>query len=277
MWTLPHNAVAQSDLDAAIQAIEQSFFQATAAAIACSDETRRVLFRDMQQSLIGHLKRIVEPVADPQFQDFVDLYHIVSPFDDDDDDDEQPASVVEVDDEEEEIDEADLLDSKALAEARKLRSSVRDLSRSVQEIRERVLKDSLETSSDQEYNALLEELENNRSSMNGNTNTNQMAVDSQRVVLEESLQALSALLNDSQWSMLPEQLESLQSTIDVIHKNTDKSQPMSQTEVAIISRANSADEENDWEMVLSQESPSGSHGGLMTASDRLARFFELLE
>lgn len=273
---LPHNAVAKSDLDAAIEAIAQTFQDAAMA--DGNDETRRLLLEDTQQSLIEHLKRIVEPVPDFEYQDFVDLYHIV-PVDDDNDEEEleeglQDESSFE-EEEEEEIDDEDLIDTKALGEARQLRASVRELSQGVQEIREQVLKDSLETNMKQEYNKLLEDLANRPS-----VDTDMSRIDeSRRVALEEALRDLSSLLNDSQWSKLPQQLESLQSTIEVIQKNTFKDRPMSQTEAAIISRSNSADEQdNDWEALLSQESTSGGRGELLlTASDRLARFFELLE
>jgi hypothetical protein len=276
---LPNNAVAQSDLDAAIQAIEQSFQEALGEHPQNNnDTTRSLLLQDTQQSLIKHLKRIVDPVADTKFQDYVDLYHVVQEEEEEEEDyeDEDEHNEISEDEEEEEVDDEDFIDTEALGEARLLRTSVRELSQNVQEIRERVLKDSLETNLKEDYTTLLENLEQNRPSVSS-TDQDSNVVESQRVALDESLQALSGLLNDSQWSKLPQQLESLQSTIDVIQKNTDKNREMSQTEAAIISRCNSAEEDSDWDALLSSQDSTREGEILVSASDRLARFFEQLE
>ncbi len=272
-WILPNNAVAESDLAAAIQAIERTFQEV--AAMESSDETGRMLFQDIKTSLIEHLKRIVDPVADIDYQDYLDLYHIV-PEDEDDDDQAEVDEMTEDDPimeetEEEEIDEADLLDTRALQEAQQLRVTVRNLSQSVQEIREQVLKDSLDTIVRKEYTVLVNDASNRPT-----IETDQTSMEAQRESLQESLQALSTLLQDPQWSELPQELLSLQNTIEVIQKETDKDRPMSQTEAAIISRCNSGDDDNDWEMILSQGNQDVDKPR-MTASDRLAHYFEYLE
>lgn len=268
VWLLPNNAVAESDLQAAIQAIEDTFHEATSS-LDSSDFTRRMLFQDTQQSLVYHLKRIVQPISDVDFQDYIDLYHIVLDEDDDDVEDNDNDQQFMDDMVEEEIDEADLLDTNALQEAQQLRAAVRDLSQNVQEIREEVLKNSIATIVRNEYTALVDDVPNRPS-----VEIDKTMIDQQQEYLQQSLQALSALLQDSQWSELPKQLEDLQNTIDVVRKETDKDRPMSQTEAAIISRCNSDDENNNWDMLLSQKDGDDSR---MTPSDRFARFFEQLQ
>jgi hypothetical protein len=88
-------------------------------------------------------------------------------------------------------------------------------------------------------------------------------------------------LNQSQRDNLPKQLQRLQDTIESIQKEQNKDQPLSQTEIAIVSRTNSmADEElMDQCMRLSQQDydPTGTterDENRMSPVERLALFFQ---
>ena len=286
-WILPNNAVAQSDLEVALQAIEETFQHARIAAENTS-ATRDLFLQDTQASLIQHLMRVVQSVDDQEFQDFVDLYHVVPDYDDDkededkveendnDGDDDTFQEVLLFDKNGEEVDEADMVDKKSLHEAKQKRAEVRALSQSIQETRERVLEGSLETIMKKEYHSVLEKMEQ-RPHMESNAKNDQMAAQ-QQAALTESLETLSKLLQDSQWDELPKQLESLQNTIDVIQKESDPERPMSQIEAAIISRTNSEDdEEHGWEQLLSQVKGDVPLDNPATAAERLVNFFALFE
>lgn len=287
-WTLPNNAVAESDLEAALQAIAATFQEATTTRTGMDEideETRTMLFQEIQQSLMHHVKRIVQPIADFDYQDYLDLYHVVPPGDEDDEDDDldENESYMKDDsndddkveegeeEEEEEIDEADLLDTKALQEAQQLRSIVRELAKNVQDIREQVLKDSVETIVKQDYYSTLVESIADRPSFE----MDHAVIEEQQEFLQKSLQTLSTLLKDSRWNQLPHQLHSLHNTIEAIQVETNKDLPMSQTEAAIISRTNSIDDIDGqkWEMILSSQRGEQGEELSMTASDRLARYF----
>lgn len=289
---LSNNAVALSDYDAAVRAIEQTFEEAIRTSTGATEPTEesttaRMLLQDAQASLLNNLKRIVVPTSDEVFGDYVDLFHIV-----DDDEESLEACDTENSMEEapeippfqpEEIDATDLLDTKALQEARELREVVRSLSERIQETRERVLAKVVPSS--QSNDELVEEASRLPVIV---SNEDNLASDlASTESFASSMEALSKLLRDSEWSKIPGQLESLQSTMEVIEKETDKDRPMSQTEVAIISRTNSTamDDEQDEDdgtsllsrmMALSQPDSVLDQEPL-SATDRLAQFFEYLE
>ena len=283
-WNLPHNACAQSDWKAAVQAIQDTVQHELEGIRGNNVENNAdndshvamttMLFQNIQEVLVELLQRGLIPVADEDFQDFVDLYHVVpvNLEDLDAESEHESADEIEVEDDEE-MDQDNLLDRKALHEAQQLRSAVRDLANHVEETRERVLQDSLQTiAAGHGYDDLIKKVQE-RPLVEADSETK--AMQEQREALQVSLGALSYLLKDSQWSELPQQLESLQSTIDVIQKESDKDRPMSQIEAAIISRCNSAEDQdttNDWDDLVSSP-PSVA----LTAADRLARFFELVE
>jgi hypothetical protein len=91
---------------------------------------------------------------------------------------------------------------------------------------------------------------------------------------QTSLERLNHALNQSQRDNLPKQLQRLQDTIDSIQKEQNKDRPLSQTEIAIVSRTNSmADEElMDQCMRLSQQdydpTPSNVHRHHASATER---------
>jgi len=271
-WSLPHNACAQSDLEAAIKAIQDTVQQELMTDfVTNSDNVTKTLFQDIQTVLVELLQQAVIPVSDHDFQDYVDLYHII-PIDIDDIEEQDVEEEIkeEEEEEEEEMDPDDLLDHKALQEARQLRRIVRDLSKNVEQKRERVLKDSLATivSYQGDNNDGIE------TDLNVETDFNSEQEEKQREALHGSLGALSSLLQDSQWNDLPRQLESLQRTIEAIHKDSDTDRPMSQIEAAIISNPNGTtnnDTTDHWEDAFSEEMIN------ITAADRLARFFAQIQ
>jgi hypothetical protein len=271
-WSLPHNACAQSDLTAAMQAIQDTVQHEIAGS---TDDVATMLFQDVQDVLLELLQRALVPVADDDFQDYINLYHVVPMNLEDEQTETETEDDEQLNDDEEEIDQDDLLDRKALQEAQHLRSVVRDLAKHVEDTREGVLKGSLQTiAASQGYADLMKNVQE-RPLHEPDVDASASAIQEQREALHSSLGALSSLLKDSQWSELPQQLDSLQSTIDVIQKESDKDRPLSQIEAAIISRSNSADEEttNDWQDLLLAQPTSVT----LTAADRLARFFEQIE
>ena len=245
-----NNIVAQSDYEAALKGLE-SVFQDV--------DDPNPIFREFYQaahaSLVSNLSRIVQPVEDSKYHALIDPYHIVE-----EDDGSDQEEMVEANDEDaaaaaaaadELIDEEDLLDNKALKDAQRLRTHVRILSQRVQQIRQRVLNKAESSSSSSELQPDVP------------LQVNEVP-EEDRVDLVESLEKLKNTLNHSQWAKLPTQMKSLQDTIAVIQKESTR--PMSQTEVAIISRSNS--EEEGISSILTQEDQD------LSASNRLARFFQ---
>ena len=241
-----NNIVALSDYEAALKGLE-SVFQDV--------DDPNPIFREFYQaahaSLVSNLSRIVQPVEDSKYHALIDPYHIVE-----EDDGSDQEEMVEANDEDaaaadELIDEEDLLDNKALKDAQRLRTHVRILSQRVQQIRERVLNKAESSSSSSELQPDVP------------LQVNEVP-EEDRVDLVESLEKLKNTLNHSQWAKLPTQMKSLQDTIAVIQKESTR--PMSQTEVAIISRSNS--EEEGISSILTQEDQD------LSASNRLARFFQ---
>jgi hypothetical protein len=260
-----NNIVAQSDYEAAIRAIEATFQQEQPNLNNHSDDDPlvREIFESAQASLLRNLSRMVQPMNDNDYHGLIDPYHIVQEDDDDDDESvlEDSPQVEEQDDEDEEIDEEDLLDTRALQEAQELRSQVRALSKRVQQIRERVLQRESQT------------VENPDSRVHVVGPSMVSNDDDDDDSLKSSLEQLSQLLHHSQWAKLPKQMQSLQDTIEVIQKEQQTGRTLSQTEVAIISRNNSTEEDEHLRL------PSSSHeegDDLLSASDRLVQFFQNL-
>jgi len=242
-----NNIVAQSDYQVALDAIESTFDDFLSHNDADSDDTtidrERVaeIYRAAKQSMIQNLKRIVVPIPDNDFHDYVDQYHFL--LEDDSEDDEDNAKscsdVAEEDDddaeEEEEIDLEELIDAKNWEYARNLRVRTRSMACAVQAIRDRVLKcseegvsSSLSAHLSEPQIKISEEEFQKDFAENGDPTT----------TLEESLKGLSKILQDPQWSLLPNRIQSLQDNVEAIEKEIAEDRPMSQTEAAILSRNN---------------------------------------
>eukprot|EP00980_Cylindrotheca_fusiformis_P023408 scaffold10472_cov126-Cylindrotheca_fusiformis.AAC.3 len=223
--------VAESDYKAALSAIESKFKNAAAP----SDDTATQSFlEETQKALLESLQRIVHPVSDQEFHDIVDPYHIATPIVDADESDSDESITEEEEEEEESIDEETLLDAKAYETAKEKREHVRSLTRRVQQIRQRVLdRVATEASKDFQVDSAKPEIV-----MEEGFETASLAS------FQESLNRLDKVLQQSEWENLPKQLQRLQETIDSIQREQDKDRPLSQTEIAIVSRTNSmADEE----------------------------------
>eukprot|EP00339_Tiarina_fusa_P005588 CAMPEP_0117047604 /NCGR_PEP_ID=MMETSP0472-20121206/32895_1 /TAXON_ID=693140 ORGANISM="Tiarina fusus, Strain LIS" /NCGR_SAMPLE_ID=MMETSP0472 /ASSEMBLY_ACC=CAM_ASM_000603 /LENGTH=278 /DNA_ID=CAMNT_0004760361 /DNA_START=153 /DNA_END=989 /DNA_ORIENTATION=- len=268
-----NNVVATSDYEAAVRAIEETFREEAERSHDLNEDPQaQELFRAVQESLLENLSRHVQPTThDQEYHDIVDPYHIVE---DDEADDEyseneeggedgvasynqEPTLEEDAGEELEEYEEADLLDQKALQDAQCLRIRVRKLSERIQQIRERTMDRAQRVPETTEEPSLCVEAE------------------SPTDLAEEfraSVQRLSELVNNPQWANLPKELQRLQDTIEVVQK--EQSRPLSQTEVAIVSRTNSSEEGEDlYGGFLSQN--DGDE--LLSAEDRLAAFFQLVQ
>ena len=131
-----------------------------------------------------------------------------------------------------------------------LRTQVRTLSQRVQQIRGRVL-EKVESAASK-----------NKLPADAPIELQEIAAEESKD-FKESLEELSQLLNHSKWTQLPKQMKSLQDTIEVIQKESER--PLSQTDIAIISRNNSSEEEG---LALSSHEDQD-----LSAPDRLLQFF----
>lgn len=247
-----NNVVSQSDYQAALEALAETFQN-----IDETDPIARDLYQATHDSLVENLARVVQPVENSAYHAWIDPYHVVED-ESDDDDEEQEQEATEEQEEDvgeqpdgQEIDEEDLLDINASQKAQQLRSQVRTLSERIQLIRERVLKKAEASFEPLQPDDPVQVQEMGEAEAEGSDD------------FVSSLEELSKLLNHSQWAKLPQHLQSLQDTIEVIQK--ENSQPLSKIESAIISRSNSEEEGHP---LSSQEDQD------LSAPDRLLRFFQ---
>jgi hypothetical protein len=132
-----NNLVAQSDYQATLDAFEQVFL---------TPPNGSTFHRACHDSLVRNLTRMVQPISDEAFQDYVDQYHCLEDDSSDDDMDDGQHHVMEeeIHDgsnlmEEEEYESEDLLDLDALEEAQDLRAEVCQLAQRVQMLRDSVI------------------------------------------------------------------------------------------------------------------------------------------
>ncbi|KAG7348373.1 hypothetical protein IV203_017078 [Nitzschia inconspicua] len=265
-----NNIVAQSDYDAAVKAICSTFseFEQQHMDIPEGLDHERIakIYQQAKESLLRNLNRITNPIADDDFHDYVDQYHFI--LEDDDDADEEfhlPAIEDELneEEEEEEIDEEELVDQTAWKDAQKLRTRIRNMSQTVQNVRERILeqceKGVLASLDHHLMDRIVETVEEEECSIDS---TN---------VLQESLRGLSQILQDPQWTKLPHRIQSVQDTIEAIQKETAADRPMSQTEIAILSQNSEIDETIvEASSKLREDSFETTEADKFTAIDRLA-------
>jgi hypothetical protein len=275
-----NNIVAQSEYQAALAAIESTFDNFHQFQQEGQDKHRHPdldhemiegIYEAAKKSLLNNVGRIVRPINDNKYSDYIDQYHIVLDEDDDYDDEEEEESKdnnnyddddneEEEEEEEEEIDEEELVDTKALKNAQELRTRIRNMSGTVHNIRERVLKsteDGISSSfsahlTDKPIKIVFEgddnkedghDASNNDKENNINSSSNSKDINNKRYnecisssSLQDSLEGLSRLLQDPQWTRLPNRIQSLQDTIETIQKETIEDRFMSQTEIAITSQ-----------------------------------------
>jgi hypothetical protein len=270
-----NNIVAQSDYEVAMEAIESTFteFQQQVSNVGEGLDQDRIaeIYQAAKESVMRNFNRIVHPVVDNDFHDYVDQYHIILPdANDDDDDDEDIDKEIELatieeemDEEEEELDEEELVDHRAWKDAQKLRTRIRTMSQTVQNVRARILKqteDSLVASLDRHLvNKKVEIVEDGENLVESTSG------------LQKSLQALSQILQDSQWTELPLRIQSLQETIEAIQKEKADDRPLSQTEIAILSQSSETNNSIfESSRKLLEESAEYTDSEVVTAMDRLA-------
>jgi len=248
--------VARSDFDAARTSIEATIDGAIAAE---TDPLTKRLYQEMRTSLIQNMIRIAQPVEDNE------LHDITLPFYTPVEKDDIMGTPEGSDDEgEEEIDEEDLLDRKTLSQAKELRSNIRSISSRVEKVRSRVLERSRKLA--------VSELEEDDPIDLDEAACNETKAKAKQ--LKESLQSLSDLLGKSEWAEMPHQVSRLNDTMDVVNKEMDIDKPMSQTELAIVSRSNSAEDEQN-ENDIQRLSQGDKLTEDISASDRLALCFQL--
>ena len=313
-----NNIVAQSDYDAALAAIESTFDNFQLSHQSHEDENLdhnvdqeliEEVYQAAKRSLLNNVKRVVRPIDDNDFSDFVDQYHYILEEESDNDDIDMSKGQgltpenEESDEEEEEIDHEELFDMKAWNDAQELRTRIRTMSNTVQSVRERVLKcaedDILSSISTQlidkpvkivfndddgngEENTAgntLDDKENNaqecssvcKTSTSGNSNMDSTA-------LQNSLRDLSNTLKDPKWARLPNRIQSFQETIEAIQKETNEDRVMSQTEIAITSQYNKTIDESSRRKLLEEDSEDeelSSKKSTTNAMDRLALFGQM--
>eukprot|EP00934_Nitzschia_sp_Nitz4_P002041 Nitzschia sp. Nitz4//scaffold60_size111251//103745//104617//NITZ4_004165-RA/size111251-processed-gene-0.45-mRNA-1//-1//CDS//3329555618//2041//frame0 len=272
---LPNNAVAQSDYDAAMRAIQSTF----------QEEASHPFLQQAQSALLDHLQRIVVPVKDQEFEEYVDLYHQPMEEDEDDDDASDPTRSMPPLEQvfqkllQQElaalppINEEDLLDAKAQQEAKELRSSLCSLSQQIEQVRGRVLEASSQQAVDPRVQHMLEQQNQLPIIQSPSSKPSNPAASVEE--LQTSLEALAALLQQSTWTEeLPQQLQSLQQTMDVIQKDSSEDRVLSQTEMAIVSRTNTMDDEDLDARRQQLIKGEGGQDQPLSPADRLADFLE---
>ena len=303
-----NNIVAQSDYEAALAAIESTFdsFQLSqqrhdneSLEHSLDQNLIEEIYKTAKTSLLNNLKRIVRPIDDNDYNDYVDQYHIILDEENDNDDsndmssdqDPNPRNKESGDEEEveEEIDLEELVDMKAWKDAQKLRTRIRKMSTTVQSVRERVLKrtedgilSSISTQLvDKPVKIVFDDADDSDGKIIGDASdekeNNAKGSSNSNITLQNSLRDLSKILNDPKWARLPNRMQSMQDTIETIHKETNEDRAMSQTEIAIMSQTKTTIDESRRRILedeCEQDGPASSYNAA-DAMDRLALFGQL--
>jgi len=301
--------VAKSEYQSAVTAIESTYDDFQKSQLG-EDKIRypsldhnmvEKIYESAKQSLLKNIDRVVCPIDDNEYSDYVDRYHIVL---DDDIGGESEDEAYEVNNkcnetkndnrdmndhegEEEEIDKEELIDTKALKNARELRARIRDMSSDVENSRERVLKRAEDLISSSLSHHLIDKpakviFQDDITDKEGLRDTTQDDDDSNDITktgavssLQDSLESLSRLLKDSQWTRLPNRIQSLQDTIETIQKETNEGRFMSQTEIAITSQCSRDTIIDESKRKLLEENNKENDKLNIDAMDRLALLGQL--
>eukprot|EP00536_Pseudo-nitzschia_multiseries_P016854 jgi/Psemu1/313655/fgenesh1_kg.1268_\ len=308
-----NNIVAQSEYNAALVAIKSSFdtFQSWCLQQHNDENVHHSLDQEMieeiykaaKESLLKNIKRVVRPIDDDHYSDYVDQYHVV--LDDEDSEDDGNESFYQRqaldnaqnqgDDEEDEIDEEELVDKKAWKDAQELRKRIRVMAGTVQGVRERVLKCTEEGIASSFSENLVdtpirvrfdgeEDINNKDDDQTSDASNdeehfarcNTRTDDSDPSSLQNSLKDLAKLLQDSRWKRLPTGIKSLQETMETIEKETSEDRVMSQTEIAITTRCKDTIDDCTRQKLFGehpqQDGLSSANNYTMNPMDRLALF-----
>jgi hypothetical protein len=205
-----------------------------AASSEVDPELVKQFFISAKASLLNNLDRVVKPVPDDMYSDYVDQFHFILenkwPLTEEEEDDDENGDDDD-DYEDPEIDEEELIDASAWLDARELRSRVRGKAARVQQLRERVLNGTTnivnKTCLQPHISDVKPEI------IKGEENESEGGAATIVGNVDESLKALSALLEDTKWKQFPDRIQSLQDTIEVIRKDFAPNRVFSQTELAI--------------------------------------------
>ena len=272
-----NNIVAQSDYEAALAAIESTFESFLVSQPRQENDSNldqeliEEIYKTAKTSLLNNVKRIVRPIDDNDYNDYVDQYHVVLDEEsDNEDNDVQQSNVEESEDEgEEEIDLEELVDMKAWKDAQKLRTRIRTMSNTVQEVRERVLKNTeksiLSSISEQLVDQPVKIVFDDADEKENNNN----------IALQDSLRELSKVLKDPKWARLPNRIQSMQNTIETVQKETSEDRVMSQTEIAITSQTKTVIDESRRKMLEEGCDENAPNYNTANAMDRLALFGQM--
>lgn len=272
-----NNIVAQSDYEAALAAIESTFESFLVSQPRQENDSNldqeliEEIYKTAKTSLLNNVKRIVRPIDDNDYNDYVDQYHVVwDEESDNEDNDVQQSNVEESEDEgEEEIDLEELVDMKAWKDAQKLRTRIRTMSNTVQEVRERVLKNTeksiLSSISEQLVDQPVKIVFDDADEKENNNN----------IALQDSLRELSKVLKDPKWARLPNRIQSMQNTIETVQKETSEDRVMSQTEIAITSQTKTVIDESRRKMLEEGCDENAPNYNTANAMDRLALFGQM--
>jgi len=283
-----NNIAAQSDYEAALAAIESTFdnfrlSQQSYENESLDPEVIEEIYKTAKISLMNNVKRVVHPIHDDDYNDYVGQYHFVSDDEESDSDENESPTTEEIEEEEveEEIDMEELIDGKAWKDAQKLRARIRDMSKKVQTVREEVLQcvDNGILSSisehivDKPVQIVFEDDDGNEASENKENSTQ---AKNSNLALQNSLRDLTKVLQDPKWKRLPNRIQSLQDTIETVEKETSEDRVMSKTEIAILSQPKSAIDESRRKMLLEDETENEDPTfNTANAMDRLALFGQM--
>lgn len=273
-----NNIVAQSDYEAALAAIESTFESFLVSQPRQENDSNldqeliNEIYKTAKTSLLNNVKRIVRPIDDNDYNDYVDQYHVVLDEESDNEDNNVQESNVEEteeEEEEEEIDLEELVDMKAWKDAQKLRTRIRTMSKTVQDVRERVLKRTeesiLSSISEQLVDQPVKIVFDDADEKENNNN----------IALQDSLRDLSRVLKDPKWARLPNRIQSMQNTIETVQKETSEDRAMSQTEIAITSQTKTVIDESRRKALEAGCDENAPNYNTANAMDRLALFGQM--
>ena len=285
-----NNLVAQSDLQKALDALGEHFEnQQTPCTMEIDGKINNAnnfhlttagnhVLRACSSSLQENLIRMVQAVPDDDFQNALDKHHppedLVKKRDQFIPENKDDEKYEVLDQDEFQFEEEDLLDPKAIQQAKELRTKVRFLSESVQKLRRSVIQRASDES------VVVENSVVNRKLLNSDDrpglSLSKKLSDQSRQRLGTSLGVdaclvnLCKLLSHPNLAEMPNRTNALQETMDIIEKDTSSTRTLSQTESAIVSRTNGQEDETDAHQrdLLSSSSPDDNK----SPEDRLADF-----
>ena len=290
--TFQNNLVAHSDYQQAMNGINEYFenegkkFIENFNVDRFNDETsltmhllRKHLMKSCNTSLQRNFARMTQEVPDAQFNLLMEEYYPPLSYEERSGTDEPLQRLraelqeVEEEEDEEEFEEEDLIDPKALKQAQDLREKVRTLSTRVEELRGSVVLRACKIA-ESGFKSNRQLLESdplpNVSVPEDLISVPPFAKDISSTDLYKSMDDLAKLVNHAKFGEIPNRLNVLEETMEVIRNDTTPVKTLSQTESSIVSRINEKENVNDARQrdLLTPLSPADEE----TPQDRLADF-----